>query len=182
MKPRTSKQGFGLRAAVLTGLLVTSAAATGCISTAWKTRATLPHDTMTVLVARSNPPATVFIDGEDRGPTPLEFPLQYGKVTREKSRDVTLWMSDPKLASALTILTGGVYLPSSLFPVSSELRREDVGFSDNAFHIRIEAPGHAPFDTVLVLEGQPEERIEIDLEPSREAPDFRAAPPIEDVD
>ena len=159
------------RLAALAGLFATAAVGSACISTSWKTRDTTAHDAMTVLVARSNPPGTIYIDGRNLGPTPLEYPLQYGSLSERRTRDVTLWMSNPKLATALTILTGGAYLPSSLFPVATQGTTENTGFRDNAFHVRIEAAGCEPFDSMLVLEGQPEERIDVELQAAYGAPE-----------
>ncbi len=162
------------------GILATAVIASGCISTPWKVRSVQPQTATTVLMATSHPPATVFIDGEDRGSTPLEFPLHYASVRREQTRDVTLWKSNPKLATALTVLTGGVYLPSSLFPISRQSKTEKTGFRENAFHVRIEAEGYEPFDSMIVLQGEREERIDVDLQPFRGATERSGSPENED--
>jgi hypothetical protein len=158
-------------ATAVAGLLGTALVGSGCIATSWKTRASTPHDAMTVLVARSNPPGTVLIDGRNLGPTPLEYPLRYPALSERLTREVTLWESDPKLATALTILTGGAYLPSSLFPISTQAKTEKTGFRDNAFHVRIEAPGCEPFDSMIVLEGQPQETLDVTLEAAAGEPE-----------
>ncbi len=164
-------RGSASRIAAATALLVSAVLCAACISTPWKTRATSPHDAMTVLVARSTPPGTIFIDGRNLGPTPLEYPLEYAAISERRTREVTLWVSDPKLATALTILTGGGYLPSSLFPITPQARTENTGFRDNAFHVRIEAPGYEPFDSMIVLEGQDEETLEVELRAAYGAPE-----------
>lgn len=182
MKADTSCGVRAGRTVALAGILLTALAASGCISTGWETRAARTDRTMTVLVARSHPQATVFIDGEDRGTTPLEFPLHYSALRKEQTRDVTLWMSNPKLATALFILTGGAYLPSSLFPIAKQSQTERAGFRNNAFHVRIEAPGHEPFDSMILLQGQPEETIDVDLQPAYAATRRSEAPETEDAE
>jgi hypothetical protein len=117
-----------------------------------------------VLVASSTPPAAVFVDGRNMGATPLRVPLSYQSIADRSTRDVTLWKAKPSLAVALTLLTAGVYLPSSLFPVASESRIEQARFEGNSFRVRLEAEGLPPWESTLELDGQPEQSLDVDLE------------------
>jgi len=98
------------------------------------------------------------------GETPLRVPLSYQSIVDRSTRDVTLWQSKPSLAAALTFLTAGVYLPSSLFPVASQSRIEGARFEGNSFRVRLEAEGLPPWESTLELNGQPEESLDVDLE------------------
>ena len=92
------------------------------------------------------------------------MPLRYEATVERSRRDVTLWKSEPSLAVALTLMSGGAYLPSSLFPVASENQVETEGYRDNSFRLRLEAPGLPAWDSTLELEGQPEHTLDVDLQ------------------
>jgi hypothetical protein len=152
------------RSILFVAALGVAAIASGCISTSWKHTETYPRSVQTVLVATSNPPAEVFLNGESVGQTPLRLPLYYDSMVQRSQRDVTLWMAQPGLAVALTVLTAGGYLPSSLFPVRTENRTEIRGYSNNSYRVRLEAPGLPAWDSSVQLEGQPEHDLDVDLQ------------------
>lgn len=146
------------------GLLVAASLLLGgCYGTSWHARERLPRDVRTVLVVRSSEPARVFVEGREVGPTPARIPLVYQSVSQRYTRNVTLWKARPKLATALTMLTGGGYLPSSLFPVASEAKWEPVGFSGNEFRLRLETAGLDWIGTVELL-GVAEQGVYVDLD------------------
>ncbi len=140
-------------------------AGTGCYGTSWQARGRTPRIARTTLVVTSTPPAMISVDGQSFGSTPAEIPVSYGALAERSVRDVTLWKSNPKLATALTILSGGGYLPSSLFPISTEVKTEDTGFQDNVFVIRLERDGYAPWSTSVELRGEREQSLDAELEP-----------------
>jgi hypothetical protein len=144
--------------------LAAAAACSGCIATSWEHRDSFTRKRETVLVANSTPPAAVFVDGRSVGATPLRLPLFYESIVDRSRRDVTLWQSKPSLAVALTLLTAGVYLPSSLFPVASQSRIEEARFEGNSFRVRLEAEGLPAWESTVELDGQPEQSLDVDLE------------------
>ena len=92
------------------------------------------------------------------------FRSPYTAISETSTRDVTLWRSNPKLATALTVLTAGLYLPSSLFPISSESRVESR-FENNSYHVQIEAEGFEPWDSTIAFQAEPEHPLDVSLEP-----------------
>jgi len=173
----------GHRALVAAALAGTLAVSSGCIATSWRPRESYARTRQTLLVANSTPPATIYVNGQEMGQTPLHLPLFYSVMANRSTRDVTLWMSQPGLATALTLMSGGAYLPSSLVPVATESRVEDGKFENNSFQVRLEAPGFPVWQGTLDLTGEPERTIDVNLaaaapgEPPYEPPPPGAQPP-----
>jgi hypothetical protein len=173
----TTESGSGSRGPALGSLawvVFACFASFGCVATSWRSHESVSRSVKTVLVARSTPPAEVFVDGRNVGWTPLSLPCPYQAESRRETRDVTLWQSRPDLAVALTILTAGVYLPVSLVPVARQSRVEDMGFAGDTVDVRLEAEGFVPWESSVALAGAPEHTIDVELEaaspPSSEAP------------
>jgi hypothetical protein len=147
-------------------MLLALTATLGCFGTSWRPTDNRTRNVHASLVVRSTPPADVSIGGLDVGRTPLTLPVVYQAHSQRQVRDVTLWKAQPSLATALTVMTAGAYLPSSLFPVRTEGRTESTGFDGNAIDLRLEAPGHVAYYETVVFEGETEKSVDaaLDLE------------------
>ena len=145
------------------GLLFVLTATLGCYGTAWRRIDRSTKNIQASLVVRSTPPADVSIGGQDVGHTPLTLPVTYQVRSESDKRDVTLWRAQPELAAALTFLTAGAYLPSSLFPVRTESRTQTTGYDGNSLDLRFESPGMATYYETVVFEGETEKTVDVDL-------------------
>ena len=89
------------------------------------------------------------------GLAPVMTSLDYEQEVKKKTRKVSYWITQPGLASAITLLSLGLYLPFSAIPVDVETIQEPTSiYRANEFIVRVEASGYKGWQETVKCLGQ----------------------------
>lgn len=137
----------------------------GCVTT-WQDSGRFHRVVQTPLVVESVPPVgRVFLNGRYVGDTPLSTTVDCAEEVTRRTRKVSYWVTQPGLATVITITSLGLYLPFSVIPVDPETSQEPTGvFNDSGQILRVEADGHSPWSSNVVCSGQSRVAIRAVLE------------------
>lgn len=128
----------------------------GC-ATGWHDSGSFYRSVQTALAVESSPAgARVFLNDRHLGNTPLSWALECEQEIRKKSRNVSLWVTQPSLSLLLSLISLGFYVPFSVIPVDTQTTLEPSGtFKDNEFVVRVEADGHKVWSANVLCGAQP---------------------------
>ncbi len=104
------------------------------------------------------------VDNRLVGESPLTFPLQYDQEVEQDSKKVTLWKTQPSVASFLTVASLGLYLPFSAIPAATESTQMPLeDYRNNQFVITVDAPGYDRWTQKVVAMGEQNLHLEAKL-------------------
>lgn len=149
--------------------LALAAGIVGC-ATAWEQTSTYPRALETTLEVVSEPPATLSVNGEDRGETPTSLVLRYAERVAIDERRASYFRIKPWEAALTAIGSYGFALPYELLPSVRDSRDRPLGrFEDANFMLELRRPGFESWVQRLSLSGEHSIRVEPTLTPLAEA-------------
>jgi hypothetical protein len=137
----------------------------GC-ATAWEQTSTYGRALETTLEVVSEPSATVYVNGEERGTTPTSLVLRYREQMAIDERRASYFRIKPFEATMTAIGSYGFALPSELLPSARDSRDRPLGRFEGAdFVLELRRPGFEPWRQQLRLSGEESLRLESKLDP-----------------
>ena len=111
--------------------------------------------TQTEISLDSTPSGSASVDNKFVGTTPLTFPLEYDQEIEQDTKNVTLWETQPGLATFVTVISLGLYLPFSAIPAASQSTQVPLErYRSNQFLIAVDVPGYDRWTQQVVAKGE----------------------------
>jgi hypothetical protein len=109
----------------------------------------------------------VNVDNKYVGVTPVTYPLDYEQEVEQESRNVTYWQTQPGLATFLTVLSLGLYVPFSMIPSDTETTQTPLeNYRSNHFLVTVEAKGFDQWKQEVVVKGEKTLHLDARLTPA----------------
>lgn len=146
-------------------LLACAIVVTGCSQTT-QNASTYRQTVTTRIEINTNVPSAVWVNDRSVGTTPLTFPFNYEEEVDRTVRNATYWETNPGWASAVTVMSFGLYLPFSMIPAEETSQTRPAGrFVNHKVTIRLTAEDYEPFEQTLECKGEGKLILNVALKP-----------------